>query len=127
MSFMMVNWTVVFAAVFFCAAWAIEAQNSHGLRAELATVRKERDAARQEAKETGITFKTLDITKSRTWEAIHAGDIVEEAGPPAFLLEAEQGQTQGGRDTGLSVVWPDDEDQPGNPYLLSSQTGEAVK
>lgn len=123
----MVNWPMVFCTVFFCAAWAIEAQNAHGLRAELATVRKERDDARQEAKETGITFKTLDLTKSRTWEAIHSGDIVEEVGPPAFLLEAEQGQTQGGRDTGLSVVWPDDEDQPGNPYLLSAQTGEAVK
>ncbi len=127
MNFMLVNWTVVFAAVFLCAAWAIEAQNAHGLRAELATVRKERDDARKEAKENGITFRTLDLTKSRTWEAIHSGDIVEEVEPPAFLLESEQGQTQGGRETGLSVVWPNDEDQPGNPYLLSAQTGEAVK
>lgn len=127
MNYALLNWPLVFAVVFFCAAWAIETQNAHGLRAELAAARKERDEARQEAKETGITFKTLDLTKSRTWEAIHAGDIVEEAGPPAFLLEAEQGQTQGGRETGLSVVWPADEDQPGNPYLLSAQTGEAVK
>ena len=123
----MVNWSMVFCTVFFCAAWAIETQNAHGLRAELATARKERDDARQEVKDTGLTYRTLDISKSREWVEMHAGDIVEEVGPPAFLLEQEQGQTQGGRETGLSVVWPEDEDQPGNPYLLSAQTGEAVK
>lgn len=121
MNLELLNWPLVFATVFFCAAWAIEMQNAHGLRAELVTARRERE----EAKENRTTWRTLDLSRSREWVEMNAGDIVEEIGPPAFLWEQEQGQTQGGRPTGLTVLWPDD-DQKGNPYLISAQAGESA-
>lgn len=102
------NWILVFTTVFFCAAWAIETHTSYTLRKECRTYLGELALWKGTAAAEAQTFRTCDLTKSQSWS--HAE--VEEVGPPAFILEQEQGQTQGGNETGLHVVWPIDENCP---------------